>query len=126
MTIYLGENVKRLRREKDLTQENLAQFLGVTFQTVSKWERGESYPDITMLPEIAVFFNVSVDELLGMNKATDEAELIRLLEEYDNLRWDVKKKWETLDRLREKYPTDFRVQVRYIGKLLNGSNEEIV
>ena len=61
MTVYLGENIKKLRREKELTQETLAEFLGVTFQSVSNWERGESYPDITMLPEIAGFFKVSVD-----------------------------------------------------------------
>ena len=56
MTIYLSENIKRLRRENNLTQETLAEFLGVTFQSVSNWERGESYPDITILPEIASFF----------------------------------------------------------------------
>ena len=84
MTIYLSENLKQLRRENGLTQETLADFLGVTFQSVSKWERGESYPDITMLPEIAGFFKVSVDELLGVNKAQEEEEIKRLLEEHDN------------------------------------------
>ena len=72
MTIYLRENIKRLRREKDLTQETLAEFLGVTFQSVSNWERGESYPDITMLPAIASFFGTSVDNLLGINKIEQE------------------------------------------------------
>ena len=84
MTIYLSENIKRLRREKELTQETLAEFLGVTFQSVSNWERGESYPDITMLPEIAGFFKVSVDELLGVNRVEDEAEITKELETYDN------------------------------------------
>ena len=86
MTIYLSENLKQLRRENGLTQETLADFLGVTFQSVSKWERGESYPDITMLPEIAGFFKVSVDELLGVNRAEDEVEIIKELEAYDNIR----------------------------------------
>lgn len=126
MTIYLSENIKRLRHEKGITQETLADFLGVTFQSVSRWERGESYPDITMLPVIAQFFKVSVDELLGVNKSEDEEELTKLLEEYDNLRWDAELKWKTLDKLREKYPTDFRVQVRYIAKVLNSSNDEII
>ncbi len=124
MTIYLGESIKRLRREQNLTQETLAEILGVTFQSVSKWERGESYPDITMLPEIAGFFGVSIDELMGVNKTQDEEELLKLLEEYDSLRWDVERKWKVLDTLRKKYPTDFRVQLRYIGKLLNGNNVE--
>lgn len=126
MTIYIGENIKRLRHERGITQETLADFLGVTFQSVSRWERGESHPDITVLPEIADFFKVSVDELLGVNKAIDEAELTKLLEEYDNLRWDANHKWEVLDKLREKYPADFRVQIRYIGKLLNSTNDEIL
>lgn len=43
MTIYLGENIKRLRHENELTQEKLSEFLGVTFQTVSNWERGVSH-----------------------------------------------------------------------------------
>ena len=46
----IGDNIRRLRRERGLTQETLAEFLGVTFQSVSKWERGESCPDIAMLP----------------------------------------------------------------------------
>lgn len=68
MNIYLGENIKRLRRERDITQETLAEFLGVTFQSISKWERGESYPDITLLPAIAGFFNVSIDVRLRMRR----------------------------------------------------------
>ena len=50
MTVYFGENLKRMRKETELTQEKLADFLGVSFQAVSKWERGETFPDITMLP----------------------------------------------------------------------------
>ncbi len=117
MTIYLGESIKRLRRESNLTQEALAEFLGVTFQTVSNWERGESYPDITVLPEIAGFFRVSVDELLGVNKAADEDELKKLLEEHDNLTDDRLIK-ESIMKLKEKYPNDFRVQLRYMGHLI--------
>lgn len=117
MTIYLSENIKRLRRERELTQESLAEFLGVTFQSVSKWERGESYPDITMLPEIAGFFKVSVDELLGVNRAEDEAEIKRLLEEHDNLT-DNKLIKESMYQLKSKYPNDFRVQLRYMGYLI--------
>lgn len=117
MTIYLSENLKKLRHEKGFTQENLAEFLGVTFQSVSKWERGESYPDITMLPEIAGFFKVSVDDLLGVNKAEDEAEIIKELEAYDNLT-DKKLKEEIINKLKEKFPNDFRILLRYMTCLV--------
>lgn len=124
MTIYLGENIKRLRREKELTQETLAEFLGVTFQSVSNWERGESYPDITMLPVIAGFFKVSVDALLGVNKAEDEAEIIKELEAYDNLS-DEKLKQEIIDRLKEKFPNDFRVLLRYMTCLVHFKEKSV-
>lgn len=62
----MGETLRRLRKEKQLTQDELAAYLGVSFQTVSKWERDECYPDITMLPSLANFFGVTVDELIGM------------------------------------------------------------
>ena len=117
MNIYFSENLKELRRTKKLTQERLADFLGVAFQTVSKWERGETYPDISMLPEIAGFFGVSVDALLGVNRAENEAEITELLEKYDNLT-DEGMRLELLAEMLEKYPTDFRIQLRQLGALI--------
>lgn len=116
MTIYIGENIKKLRLDRELTQEALAEFLGVSFQSVSRWERGESYPDITMLPEIAAFFKVSVDEMLGVNRAEDEAELKQLIKNHDNLR-DKALIAEAVDEMRKRFPADFRVQLRYMGYL---------
>ena len=68
MELLIGEKIRRLRRERDLTQEEVAAHLGVSFQSVSKWERGDGYPDITMLPALANYFGVSVDALLGMSE----------------------------------------------------------
>ncbi len=68
MNFLIGENIKRMRRERDLTQEEVASHLGISFQSISKWERGDGYPDITMLPALANYFGISVDELLGMNE----------------------------------------------------------
>ena len=61
----LSENIRRLRKERNLTQERLAEALGVTVGAVYKWESGQSQPEISMLMEIADFFDTSVDLLLG-------------------------------------------------------------
>lgn len=61
----LGNTILRLRREKGVTQEILADFVGVTKTSVSKWETGSTLPDIQMLPLLAAFFGVTVDELIG-------------------------------------------------------------
>lgn len=63
-----GDKIFALRREKGLTQDALAELLGVTAQAVSKWERGESMPDTAMLPKIAEVFDVSLDALFGLEK----------------------------------------------------------
>lgn len=61
-----NENIRNLRKEKGLSQEYFAEKLGVTRQTISKWETGAAMPDLKKLTEIADFFNVSMDTILGM------------------------------------------------------------
>ncbi len=117
MNIYFGENLRELRLKRKLTQEKLADCLNVSFQTVSKWERGETYPDICTLPEIARFFKVSVDDLLGVNRVESEEEIINGINEFDNLT-DYKLMWDLIKGLKEKYPNDFRVLVRYLACLV--------
>ena len=65
--LYLGENLKKYRILKNLTQEDIAQSLNITSQSVSKWERGESYPAITFLPALANILETSIDLLIGMD-----------------------------------------------------------
>ncbi len=65
MKIILAENIKRLRRERGITQGQLADAMSVTPQSVSRWENSLSYPDVTQLPILAQFFNVTLDELMG-------------------------------------------------------------
>jgi len=66
--MLIAKNLRRLRLDKGLTQEELAERLGVTGQAVSKWEREECYPDITLLPGLANCFDVTIDELIGMTE----------------------------------------------------------
>lgn len=123
MKIYFSENLKKLRTQKGLTQEKLANFIGVSYQTISKWENSDTYPDITTLPAIAKFFNVSVDELLGVNQAENEAEIAEQIKAYDNLT-DKKLMWDLISTLKEKFPNDFRVLIRYIAYLSRYSDDK--
>lgn len=63
--LNLGENIAKQRRLKSITQDELATFIGVTKASVSKWETGTTLPDIQLLPQLAAFFDISVDELIG-------------------------------------------------------------
>ena len=65
--IKLGEKIKSLRKQKNISQEVFANYLGVSFQAVSKWENGNTMPDVTMIPAIASYFGVSTDELFDFN-----------------------------------------------------------
>jgi transcriptional regulator with XRE-family HTH domain len=69
--LFISENLKYLRKEKDLTQEEVAEMIGVSAQSVSKWERGDTLPDITLLPALANLFKTSVDAIIGMDKIND-------------------------------------------------------
>lgn len=68
MNMRLGEKIRSLRKERNLSQEVLAQYLGISFQSVSKWENGSTMPDVTMIPALASFFEVSTDELFDFNR----------------------------------------------------------
>ena len=80
--IQLKEQISFLRRQKGLTQEALAQQLGVTNQTISKWESGQCCPDIQLLPVLADLFGVSIDELVGHTPRTGLESLCLGLKSY--------------------------------------------
>ncbi|MBQ8216047.1 MAG: helix-turn-helix transcriptional regulator [Clostridia bacterium] len=77
--LKIGEKIKAKRREREFTQEELAAILGVSKAAVSKWENGESYPDMEMLPQIAQLFHMSMDELF---EYTLEYKPIEIVTEY--------------------------------------------
>ncbi|MCL2406885.1 MAG: helix-turn-helix domain-containing protein [Defluviitaleaceae bacterium] len=72
MSTYFSEKFKKLRKSNDLTQEHVAEIFHVSPQSVSRWETGINYPDIDLLPHIAVFFKVTIDELLGTEAIAGE------------------------------------------------------
>lgn len=77
----IGNKIKVLRKEKGVTQEELANSVGVSFQAVSKWENNIALPDITLLPILAEYFGVSMDELFDFSLREAEAEIMRIVYE---------------------------------------------
>lgn len=126
MNLHFGETLKVLRKEKNFTQENLANFLGVSFQAVSKWERNESYPDITMLPSIAALFGVSVDKLLGIDLLENDRKIEEYINEYVRL-WSagrIDKVKELMKKATEEFPGNYALLVRYFNALISAEEEE--
>ena len=78
MNVQLGNKIRELRKEKNISQEVLAQYLGVSFQAVSKWENEMAMPDVAMIPAIAYFFGVSTDELFDYNRLEAEQNIERI------------------------------------------------
>jgi len=131
MNIIIDENLKKFRREKGNTQEDLAEYLAISFQAISKWERGESFPDITLLPKIAAYYNVSVDDLLGVGKIRRREKI----DEYAKTAWKYANIGDTENALKiwreaiGEFPNDLSVINSYMYALPdeneNEANEKI-
>lgn len=119
MELYIGENVKRLRREKGITQETLAEHLHISIAAVSKWERGEALPDISMVIPLASYFGVSTDEILGLDTAKNEEKIQGYLEEYHRLGaiGKVHEKFELMTKAYNEFPNDWRIVEEYMWQL---------
>ncbi len=124
----IGEKIRKYRKEKDLSQEMLAERLGVTFQAVSRWERAETYPDITMLPALANFFGVTVDELLGTKELVEEQEVAKIIaqcQEYDT-HYQGEELAKAVEEGLKKYPGNFRLMAWYVYAFQNRKPEKAI
>lgn len=81
MSDSIGKNIRRLRKDRNLTQEELAERLNVSAVAVSKWENNQSMPDISQIIPLARFFDITTDELFGLKSSDREEEILRLLKE---------------------------------------------
>jgi len=85
MSIYFSEKFKQLRKARDLTQEEIADIFHVSPQSVSRWENGANYPDVELLPHIAIYFKVTLDELLGKDLIASEEKAKEYIRDIRNL-----------------------------------------
>lgn len=112
MKLNLAENIKRLRTQKKMTQEELADRVGFSHKAVSRWETGAAYPDIETLPVLADIFGVTLDELLGASEKRKKSELNGYYERLGNTGSDSES-LEIIREMLEKYPHDTGVLASY-------------
>ncbi len=115
----IGENIRKLRRERDITQEALAEMLGVTAQSVSQWENSRTAPDISQIAPLAHIFEVSADVILGIDVEKKETKILALYAEaYDTAAaGDHRKAVELTEEALRQYPNSYRLMDFYANEI---------
>ncbi len=118
----IGLQIAKLRKEQEITQTALAEYLAVSPQAVSRWENGVSVPDICLLPQIAAFFNVSIDELFGVS---DYDKILFLVKKYSSDRNDLnyREAMRYLDRELKEDDGNLQLLAQKLHMLLQRSRE---
>lgn len=119
MKLQIGDKIRQLRQRDGRTQEMVACAIGVTGQAVSRWEAGGGYPDMEILPVLAHYFHVSIDELFGYD-GDREKKIQEILEQADEAIRTMSHIEETIARLRsavEEFPSEVRLWLQ-LGNLL--------
>ena len=105
MQFNIGSQIKTLRKQKNMTQEQLAELLGISFQAVSKWENNLTLPDITLIPTLATIFGVSTDTIFAYNISEIQKDINTSLENaYKERDTNPDKARDILETALEKYP----------------------
>ena len=104
----LSENLKNLRVSRGFTQEQSAELLGVSKQSVSRWENGVTYPDITLLPALASFYETTVDDLLGngQEETAKEKDLYFQKRQQAHNKGDLREAYDLSQQLYDRFPND--------------------
>lgn len=121
--LNIGKCIIEKRKAKGITQEQLANYIGVSKASVSKWESGVSFPDILLLPELATYFNISVDELLGYSPQLTKKDIKKIYNKLSH-EFAVKPFDEVVNQCKElikKYYSCFPFLLSMIQLLLNYS-----
>ena len=122
MQIQIAENIKRFRTEKGLTQSDLATLLSVSPQAVSRWENAQAFPDITVLPMLAKYLNVTIDEIMGTERQRSEClkreAFERKLAKIDDESKRVKNELRILEIYEELAHTELPYLINYFRHLM--------
>ncbi len=117
----IGSTIKRLRREKDITQEQLSEYLGITSRAISQWECDRTAPDISQIPALCHIFDVSSDVLLGIDIERNNDEIKKYLDSAQNLCYQGK--WEEytaiLREANKKFPRDYKIMHNLADAIVN-------
>lgn len=122
--INIGKIISRERKARGITQEDLAEFAGVSKASVSKWENGMSYPDVTLLPHLAAFFNISIDKLMNYSPQMTTADIRKLYRMLSNAfgNEEFEAVFQRVDETAKKYYSCFPLLMQLSILLLNHCN----
>ena len=132
MNLGIDKKLRELRQKQGTTQEALANHLSISMQAVSKWERGDGMPDITLLPGIAAFYNTTVDALLGCDEIRKQEEITEFKKQYElySYKGDIESRLSVCREMQKKYPHDETVLEKLMRALFFtdpvGNAEEII
>ena len=107
MSLPISNVIRRLRRERDITQEELAAAVGVTYQSVSRWENGQAYPDMELIAKIAGFFNISTDILFGTDKESINTKLEAHYEKINKVQHDPEEFYQACKAAYDEFPKEY-------------------
>lgn len=113
----IGEVIKKLRKDKGMTQEDLAQYVGVSTPAISKWESGTTYPDITTLPILANLFEVTIDNLLNYKPELEDSKIINIVRECETfiINSDIEGYIDIHKKYIRKYPSNYKLHYGLVG-----------
>lgn len=116
----IGSTIKRLRRKKDITQEQLAEYLGITSRAISQWECDRTAPDISQIPPLCHIFDVTSDELLGIDMARVNEAIQRCLDEArdEEHRGNFQGSADILREAHRRFPRSYTVMQRLANALV--------
>ncbi len=126
MDLNLGSVIKRLRTEQGVTQDALAEYLGISYQAVSKWETGTTLPDITLLPKLAVFFGVRIDELFSVGHEDELERIDTMLQRETMTDQNYSYAKRILNGILRENPEDVEAMKRYAKVYLAKTNTDLI